>query len=79
MTPQLINIKRKAIEKRRDKAYAELKALHVICPHVNASHVNKASTGNYDPSADSYWTEHKCMDCGWFWTTDQKWDKKNGN
>jgi uncharacterized C2H2 Zn-finger protein len=53
-----------------------MKELQDQCKHVKAEHVNKASTGNYDPSADSYWTDHKCPSCGKVWQTDQKWDRK---
>ena len=27
-----------------------------------------SNTGNYDPSADTYWTDYYCEDCGKRWT-----------
>lgn len=62
--------------KRRVKLNADIGALQALCTHPDAEHVNHASTGNYDPSADSYWTDHKCPDCGKCWMTDQYWDRK---
>jgi len=41
------------------------------CPHVGATVVPRGDTGNYDPSADRYWNDHHCPDCGRFWQTDQ--------
>lgn len=37
------------------------------CPHPLLQSVNKSDTGNYDPSADCYWTEHSCPSCGKKW------------
>lgn len=31
----------------------------------------RGNTGNYDPSADSYWVEFKCPVCGDHWTESQ--------
>lgn len=38
------------------------------CPHESLLKKHRANTGNYDPSANSYWTEFTCLDCGKFWT-----------
>lgn len=48
----------------------QLEQLQESCPHINLQSVNKSDTGNYDPSADCYWKEHKCHSCGKFWTED---------
>lgn len=59
------------INKRIQKAYKELADLQNSCPHTNVTRTPKANTGNYDPSADRYWYEFKCPDCGKFWIKDQ--------
>lgn len=41
------------------------------CQHPSATRTARANTGNYDPSADCYWYEFRCPDCGKFWTEDQ--------
>ena len=48
-----------------------IRDLQKACSHENATFVNKGSTGNYDPSADAYWREHYCPDCGKQWFTDK--------
>ena len=63
-----IAIRRERIEKKLDKLTKELIALREECQHPNVEVKHRANVGNYDPSADSYWTEHKCPDCGKFWT-----------
>jgi len=44
------------------------------CTHPEASLDSKhgADTGNYDPGADSYWTENKCGLCQKGWTVYSK-------
>jgi hypothetical protein len=71
-----IKTKRAALKKRMLKLCKDIEDLQTLCTHPNATHTNKANTGNYDPSADSYWTEHKCPDCEHYWQTDQDWDRK---
>jgi len=68
----------KAIATKRAKIKAkiqvlndDLRKLQSECLHENATHVHKGSTGNYDPSCDSYWVEHGCPDCDKFWTTEK--------
>lgn len=34
------------------------------CPHDNVTVAHRANSGNYDPSADSYWVDVDCLDCG---------------
>lgn len=41
------------------------------CSHPDVEKEAKASTGNYDPSADSYWYNCYCPDCGKQWREDQ--------
>ena len=49
-----------------------LTGIRAKCPHPSAVKVPRASTGNYDPSADSYWFECSCPDCGKVWQEDQR-------
>ena len=76
MTPTQIKRRFDTIEKNKKKWDTSLTALQELCPHTNATHVNKADTGNYSSSDDSYWTDHKCLDCGKTWRTDQYWNRK---
>jgi hypothetical protein len=53
----------------------ELKLINI---QKNCSHpkdvivsVNRSNTGNYDPSADRYWTDHHCTFCDKRWSSDQ--------
>jgi hypothetical protein len=59
------------IEKNIDKCTQKLYDLQDECPHTNVDKKYKANTGNYDPSADSYWIELSCPDCGKWWMEDQ--------
>lgn len=45
--------------------------LECDCPHVGLAYKYGASSGNYDLSVDSYWTDWHCQDCGKRWQTDQ--------
>jgi hypothetical protein len=69
--PEEIKVRRELLIKRQLKLTKEMNQLQEICPHVNATHINKANTGNYHPSCDSYWIDHRCPDCGKIWQTDQ--------
>lgn len=71
MTPAQVRRKLKTILKHQDKwANAEIE-LQNHCNHVNVDKQYKGNSGNYDPTADSYWIEFKCSDCGKFWIEDQ--------
>lgn len=59
------------IQKRIQRAKDELVALQDRCTHPNALKENKASTGNWSQSDDSYWKECFCLDCGKLWREDQ--------
>lgn len=60
-------IKRERIEKKIDQLYDKLKTLQENCKHPNLEETQGGSTGNYDPTADCYWTDYKCPDCGKRW------------
>lgn len=55
------------------KANAELVALQKECGHPKemVQKTPKSNTGNYDPSADSYWMDCHCFACGKSWIEDQ--------
>lgn len=71
MTPAQVRRRLQTIGKHQikwDNAEYELQA---ICSHPSATKKSRGSSGNYDPSADSYWIEFKCPDCNKFWMEDQ--------
>lgn len=51
-------------------------AVQNACAHplIMRQHVNKGNTGNYDKTADCYWTDHFCELCHKRWTTGQQWE-----
>jgi hypothetical protein len=51
--------------------YIEIDQLREKCAHPNVVKENRGSSGNYDRSADRYWKECKCPDCGKRWTEEQ--------
>lgn len=53
----------------------QLRAHQDKCKHLRATYVNRANTGNYDPSADSYWTDWSCPTCLKKWNTAQNEDR----
>ena len=59
------------IEKKQEKWELEEKKLQDLCTHPVATENHRSNTGNYDPSADSYWIEYKCPDCDKFWIKEQ--------
>lgn len=74
MTPKQIKRRADTIKSNIEKWNNALEELQDSCKHENASHIDKADTGNWCTSDDSYWTVHHCTDCGKHWTTDQDWD-----
>jgi len=58
-------------EARIDHWEGLLSELQTECPHQNVKKEYKGSGGNYDPSADSYWINFDCPDCGKRWQEDQ--------
>jgi hypothetical protein len=61
------------IKKQIKDLYAKLESIQNECSHPKAAltSVNDGNTGNYDPSADSWWTDHHCTLCDKKWRTDQ--------
>jgi hypothetical protein len=67
-----IREKRENIQQRIDMSTEDMLALREQCMHPNVKKENKANTGNYDPSADYYWRDCACPDCGKRWSEVQK-------
>lgn len=67
MTPKEIHKRVSLINKTMKKYQDELVKLQDLCAHESATIKYRGSTGNYDPSDNCYWTEHKCPTCGKFW------------
>lgn len=51
-----------------ERVTEEIAMLQSACSHPMATKTHRASTGNYDPSADRYWTHFVCPDCQKVWT-----------
>lgn len=66
-------IKRKIerLNSKIQKLREDIKQVQEDCPHVDLTYKYWGSSGNYDPSADSYGVDWNCGDCGKSWTTDQ--------
>jgi hypothetical protein len=47
-----------------NQKYARIQQLQESCPHTDCTGAYGANTGNYDPSADSYWINATCDECG---------------
>lgn len=71
MTPLQVHSKREVLSRQMDRLEKALDRLQAACHHLNVVKTYKGNTGNYDPSADSYWIEFKCPDCGKRWNEDQ--------
>ena len=71
MTQEEIRKKWESIDRREEKLARELNKLQALCKHPNLEKKHKSNTGNYDPSADSYWIEFRCPDCRARWNEDQ--------
>ena len=67
-----IRTRHSALKRIMTRTTDKLKALQEECTHPMAEKINRADTGNYDPSQDSYWRDCTCPDCGKFWKEDQK-------
>lgn len=63
--------RRRTIKAEQDAADQKMRDLQEECKHKNAKREAQGSSGNYDPSADSYWYRFECPDCGKVWTTPQ--------
>jgi len=71
MTPAQVRRKLATINKHQMKWDTAERELKELCSHVNVSKLRAGSSGNYDRSADAYWIEFRCPDCGKFWMEDQ--------
>ena len=71
-----LETRRKRIQAKMSKLYAELLTLQDSCEHLNAFGMYQANDGNYDPSCDSYWLECRCPECGKRWHIDSKKNDK---
>jgi hypothetical protein len=67
--------KREFIEEQLSFWLGELDKLQKKCSHKRATCEYKASTGNYDPSQDSYWAEISCPTCGKQWIAESDNDE----
>jgi hypothetical protein len=68
VTGPRIRAKRNRLQVQLLRLQGELAALQTACVHPSATKRHGANTGNYDPSADWYWTDFNCPDCGKSWT-----------
>jgi len=66
-----IRKKWESIDRREEKLARELSKLQSVCSHPNVKKEYKSNTGNYDPTADSYWIDFQCPDCRKRWSEDQ--------
>lgn len=71
MTPEKIRKRYAKIEAKQAKWENAERELQAVCTHPSVTKKACSNTGNYDPSADSYWYECKCPDCGKQWNEDQ--------
>lgn len=62
-----IKTRYKRLLKKEDSIADAIKSLQEECNHPDRVKKYYSSTGNYDPTADCYWIEYKCPDCGKFW------------
>lgn len=60
----------KGLYSQRDAIEKKIEAFQEKCKHVRVEKKHGANTGNYDPSADCYWTDFKCLDCNKRWRED---------
>jgi hypothetical protein len=58
------------IENRIDYWNKQKTSFQSQCLHENVTKTHRSNTGNYDPSADCYWTEFICNDCDKRWSED---------
>lgn len=60
------------INKLEDKIHA---IQHEECDHplIARETKDRGSSGHWDDTEGTYWTDHKCFICNLRWTTDQNW------
>ncbi len=61
---------REALYKKIVTLKLKLAQLQEECEHAFVEKKHHSNTGNYDPSADCYWTVFTCPDCVKVWTED---------
>lgn len=71
MTPAQVRRKLQTINRHQNKWDDAERELQASCSHPSASKKHCGNSGNYDPSADSYWIEYRCPDCNKRWNEDQ--------
>jgi len=55
------------IKNEQQSLVEELQEIQRKCKHIRTNEKDCGNTGNYDPTADRYWTEYHCLMC------DKKW------
>ena len=71
MTQDEIRAKMNALMIKEEKIALKMIKLQNKCEHPNVNKKYRSNTGNYDPTADSYWIEYDCLDCDRRWSEDQ--------
>lgn len=71
MTPAKIRRRRETINRHQLKWKKAEVDLMNQCSHSDANKKYRSNTGNYGPSADSYWIDYDCPDCGKKWWESQ--------
>lgn len=64
---QKIRDNRDFLIQERENVNNGFRELQAYCVHPEVKETKRANTGNYDPSADSHWSDFECPDC------DKKW------
>ena len=61
------------LKSKIDSLQQQINNIQTECNHPMSARTTKggANTGNYDPTADCYWTDHECGLCEKRWTVDQ--------
>lgn len=63
-------LKAHGIMRQIAELYNQLEAHQKKCKHLKVVKTHGANTGNYDPSADCYWTDFDCPTCLKKWRVD---------
>jgi len=75
-TSAIFKAKKEVLEQKYKDIVLELLNLSKECPHLDLTYKYDGSSGNWDRSADIYYIDWKCQDCGKSWVTsqDDSWD-----
>lgn len=71
MTQDEIRAKRAKLTAKRLRLFDEVAMLQQTCQHPTPEKKYGSNTGNYDPTADIYWIDYTCHDCGHRWSVRQ--------